>query len=48
MHFIAEAKLDKILKIPLAVMLPRAMKRFIKIYRNFEDAITQKTPREYT
>ena len=44
-HFIADAKLDEILNISFAGMLPWAMKRCTKIYRNFDDAITRESAR---
>ena len=45
-HFIAQAKLDKITKIPLARMLSRAIRRSTKNYKNFNDAITRTSPRQ--
>ena len=43
-QFIAENKLDKISKISSAGMLSRAMKKCIKIYRNFDDVIIRESP----
>ena len=47
-HFIALAKLDKIIKIPLAGLLPRAMKRCTKNKKNFHNGIIRESPRQYT
>ena len=47
-HFIAEDKLNQILKIPFAGMLQWATKRCTKINRNFNDATTRESARKYT
>ena len=47
-HFIAEAKLDEISKIPMAGILPRAMRRCTKNKKNYDDGTNRGSLRQYT
>ena len=47
-HFIALAKLNKIIKIPMAGLLPKAMKKCTKNKKNFDDGTDEISPRQYT